>query len=114
MVEEHGSERFTAALVPMPNGRSMRRAGRHDREVDVVVDRDGKPYQRFVIVVDRRLLRSIDADEDETTARAMVMVMESAIKQRFADGSVPAPTEIELRLTDERALAAAVRSMKAD
>jgi hypothetical protein len=40
----------------------------------------------------------------------MALVMEPTIKQMIADGLAPAPTEIQLRLTDGAALGAMLRA----
>jgi hypothetical protein len=96
---------FDADVVPIAGNQLMVRVGR-DYEVTIAVNRDREPFQTFVIVVTRSVLRAAGADPTNATARAIPRVMQPAIRQKIVDEIAPAPTELELRLTNDGALAA--------
>lgn len=99
---------FSASIVRATPTRAMH-ISRRDHEVEVAVTRDGQPFQTFVIVAAKSLVKAAGGDKTDSTAEAIAISMEPTIRQMIADGTAPAPSDIELRLEDEAMLAAALR-----
>jgi hypothetical protein len=102
------SHRFAADLVPGPRDELMVKSGRQ-YEITIRVTRDDEPFQTFVVVVDRSVLKVAGADPNEATARALATIMQPAVRETILDGRAPSPTDLELTFTDGRALAETLR-----
>jgi hypothetical protein len=74
-------------------------------EITIRVTRDDQPFQTFIVVVDRSVLKAAGADPDEATARALATIMQPAVREMIVDGRAPSPTDLELTFTDGRTLA---------